>query len=222
MTALPQAAAADTSTLFVDFPRSKEILEKLRAIEASEELEPLFVVISERLASRTYEASAFVFILIELIYEFEDTASSDLGYLLPKIILSLTGNTGLALTAVDAFTEIKDSFLDGSGDEADATSRRSRDAPPATGDSLRAEPAPIPPEDEQRMTGLQVAQKRITDLGLMTRVSIEIAVRRPDRENVSRTLREIAHLRSALRTFEEHLIRSEQEVLRAAGILSDE
>lgn len=69
------------------------------------------------------------------------------------------------------------------------------------------------------MNKLQTAQKALADLGLSTRVSIDLAMRRPSRDRVSRTLQDIASLRGALRRFEELLSDAELRVLEAAGVL---
>ena len=69
------------------------------------------------------------------------------------------------------------------------------------------------------MQRLQIAQKALADLGLSTRVSIDLAMRRPSRDRVSRTLQDIASLRGALRRFEELLSQAELQVLEAAGVL---
>lgn len=72
------------------------------------------------------------------------------------------------------------------------------------------------------MSKLQTAQKALSDLGLSTRVSIDLASRRPTRERVSRTLQDVASLRGALRRFEELLSAAELQVLEAAGVLWDD
>ena len=69
------------------------------------------------------------------------------------------------------------------------------------------------------MQKLQTAQKAVADLGLSTRVSIDLTTRRPTPDRVSRTLQDIASLRGALRRFEELLSRAELQVLEAAGVL---
>ena len=75
---------------------------------------------------------------------------------------------------------------------------------------------------DRMMSKLQTAQKALSDLGLSTRVSIDLATRRPTRERVSRTLQDVASLRGALRRFEELLSQAELQVLEAAGVLWDE
>ncbi len=69
------------------------------------------------------------------------------------------------------------------------------------------------------MRKMQNAQKTLSDLGLATRVSIDLTMRRPTRDRVSRTLQEVSSLRSALRRFEELLSEAELQVLEAAGVL---
>jgi len=69
------------------------------------------------------------------------------------------------------------------------------------------------------MHKLQLAQKALVDLGLATRVSIDLSMRRPSRDRVNRTLQDITALRSAMRRFEELLSQAELQVLEAAGVL---
>ena len=69
------------------------------------------------------------------------------------------------------------------------------------------------------MNKLQLAQKALVDLGLTTRVSIDLAMRRPSRDRVNRTLQDITALRAAMRRFEELLSQAELQVLEAAGVL---
>src|SRR3954468_23831708 len=62
---------------FIDFPPKEVIVERLRGVDESAALLPLYETIGERLASRTYERSASAFILIEMLYDFEETAGGD-------------------------------------------------------------------------------------------------------------------------------------------------
>lgn len=198
------------SSGFVRFPSRAEILESLRAIPSyGLDLEPLLQKIADRLAARAYDPSAFVFILIEMLYELEEVSGSDLSSLLPELVLGLTHDAELASSALDTFAEIKQSL----DPEEEAANDVGRDT----------QPLPVPSvdgsEEEELMLDLQRAQKRVTDLGLSTRVSIELALTRPSREGVGGTLREISTLRSALRRFEELLLESEERILEAIGVL---
>src|SRR6185369_17452789 len=82
-----------------------------------------------------------------------------------------------------------------------------------------APPPPPPTETDVMMHKLQLAQKALVDLGLATRVSIDLSMRRPSRDRVNRTLQDITALRSAMRRFEELLSQAELQVLEAAGVL---
>ncbi len=202
---------------FIDFPVKEVIVERLRAVDESPRLTRLYETIGERLATRTYERSASAFILIEMLYDFEEVVGGDMSYLLPRSIYTLTGDRDLALSALGAFNEIKDAIV--------------LQAPPL--ETLATEPPPLsatavtptsaasaePTETDRMMHKLQFAQKALVDLGLATRVSIDLAMRRPSRQRVSRTLQDIASLRAAMRRFEELLSQAELQVLEAAGVL---
>ena len=69
------------------------------------------------------------------------------------------------------------------------------------------------------MVDLQLAQKRITDLGLSTRMALEMTLVRPDRTSVRQTLTKVHSLRTALRHFEELLGQSEDRILESIGVL---
>jgi hypothetical protein len=115
---------------FVEFPDKDEILARLRAIDIYEPLfDPLFELMSERLALKAYDRSAFVFILIELIYEFEEPAERNFNELLSSAVMTLTDDADLVKAALDAFQEIKVTL---------------EPAPPAPSLGL-----PEPPEDEE-------------------------------------------------------------------------
>ena len=206
---------------FIDFPSKDEIVARLRTMDESPRLLPLYETIGERLAARTYESSASAFILIEMLYEYEESAGDDMSYLLPRSVLTLTGDRDLALSALGAFNEIKDALKMQAASLANPQ-------PPAPSVAPRAAPPPPPvpaqePSDmDLMMSKLQTAQKALADLGLSTRVSIDLATRRPTRERVSRTLQDVASLRGALRRFEELLSEAELQVLEAAGVLWDE
>ena len=210
------SAPSDESQLpisdFIDFPAKEEIVERLLAVDESPRLVRLYETIGERLAAKTYERSASAFILIEMLYDFEEVVGSDMSYLLPRSVYTLTGDRDLALSALGAFNEIKDAIVL----HAPAT------PPPAAPPPLPAVtpvPAPRPTETDVMMHKLQLAQKALVDLGLATRVSIDLSMRRPSRERVNRTLQDITALRSAMRRFEELLSQAELQVLEAAGVL---
>ena len=243
----------ETITDFIEFPPRDAILSKLREIDdSSEDLEELFQGIAERLAARTYERSASAFILIELVYDFEESHDGEWSFVLPRAIMSLTGDRDLALTALSAFNEIKDAIgppaeptaARGGGNGASGTAplgeagdERRQEASVAeleTQELFRevetAEEAPIaapepqpepaaPSESDLLMAQLQNAQKALSDMGLSTRVSVDLAMRRSSKDRVSRTLQDISALRTALRRFEELLSRAELQVLESAGLL---
>ena len=208
--------ASEPISDFIDFPAKEVIVERLRTVDESPRLDPLYETIGERLASRTYERSASAFILIEMLYDFEESSGGDMSYLLPRSVFSLTGDRDLALSALGAFNEIKDAIKLQAAPPAEKKAAPTPVAPPAPAPP----PAPPPPtEMDLMMTKLQTAQKAVADLGLSTRVSIDLATRRPTRDRVSRTLQDIASLRGALRRFEELLSQAELHVLEAAGVL---
>ena len=212
-------APPDEQTLpisdFIDFPAKEEIVERSLAVDESPRLVRLYETIGERLAAKTYERSASAFILIEMLYDFEEVVGSDMSYLLPRSIFTLTGDRDLALSALGAFNEIKDAIVL-QAPQADPP----RAVPPPL--PAAAPPAPSPPrptETDVMMHKLQLAQKALVDLGLATRVSIDLSMRRPSRDRVNRTLQDITALRSAMRRFEELLSQAELQVLEAAGVL---
>jgi hypothetical protein len=222
---------------FIDFPPKEVIVERLLAVDESPRLLTLYETIGDRLAAKTYERSASAFILIEMLYDFEETVGGDMSYLLPRSIFTLTGDRDLALSALGAFNEIKDAIVLQAAPAAAPPAREPAPAPaptpapagpatakapaPAAAPSLAPAPAPpkAPNETDQMMHKLQFAQKALSDLGLSTRVSIDLAMRRPSRDRLSRTLQDIASLRAAMRHFEELLSQAELEVLEAAGVL---
>ena len=200
---------------FVEFPNRKRLLDRLYGIEVYEHgMDPMVRLVADRLQGKAYDRSAFVFILLELVYEYEQDAIS-FSDLLGHIVFALTEDLDLVGEALEAFEEIR-ATLEPSGDEDE------RNAP-------ADEPLP-PPEDaqdiwdpvarqEQLMLELQQAQKRVADLGLTTRASIEQTLARPSKSSVSPTLRQISKLRSCLLQFEELLRESEQKILQSIGIL---
>lgn len=207
---------------FIDFPSKDEIVARLRRMDESPRLMPLYETIGDRLAARTYESSASAFILIEMLYEYEESAGDDMSYLLPRSVLTLTGDRDLALSALGAFNEIKDALkIQQAAQAAEAAPAPPPSPPPET---TPPPPSPRPQEPSEMdlmMSKLQTAQKALADLGLSTRVSIDLTSRRPTRERVSRTLQDVASLRGALRRFEELLSEAELQVLEAAGVLWD-
>jgi hypothetical protein len=214
-----QGPQPDAVNDFIDFPSKDEIVERLRSMDESPHLLSLYETIGERLAAKTYESSASAFIIIEMLYEFEEAAGSDMSYLLPRSVLTLTGDRDLALSALGAFNEIKDALKAQSA--ALPERPRTAPAPVAPGAVPRGDSASPagPTEMDLMMNKLQAAQKALFDLGLTTRISIDLTTRRPTRERVSRTLQDVASLRGALRRFEELLSEAELRVLEAAGVL---
>lgn len=226
--ASPSAESSLPISDFVDFPSKEEIVDRLLTVDESPRLVRLYETIGERLAGKNYERSASAFILIEMLYDFEEVVGGDMSYLLPRSIYTLTGDRDLALSALGAFNEIKDAIvLHGPALEAkaeakvDAKPAAPSPAPAAAPARAAAPPAPAPKrtETDQMMNKLQLAQKALVDLGLNTRVSIDLAMRRPSRDRVSRTLQDITALRGAMRRFEELLSQAELQVLEAAGVL---
>ena len=202
---------------FVDFPSKEEIVDRLLAVDEAPRLLRLYETIGERLAGKNYERSASAFILIEMLYDFEEVVGGDMSYLLPRSIYTLTGDRDLALSALGAFNEIKDAIV------LQAPSLEPLPAAPppisaAAAATMAAAPA-APTETDHMMHKLQFAQKALVDLGLATRVSIDLAMRRPSRDRVSRTLQDITALRGAMRRFEELLSQAELQVLEAAGVM---
>ena len=218
---------------FVRFPERVDILDSLCTIESySPEFEPLFALVAERLANKAYDRSAFVFILIELIYEFE-VMDQEFGQLLSQSVLALTDDMYLAGSALDAYHEVKvtlapmsDTREEPGTAEPAATAEAGTKVPPKTAGKRPPSGSGGRPgeevEPERLMIELQKAQKRIMDLGLSTRMSIEMTLGRPDRRSVQGTLRQISALRAALRDFEEHLRVGEERILEAIGVLEGE
>lgn len=212
------APMALAKSSFVEFPERRRLLERLYGIEVYEHnMDPMVRLVADRLQGKAYDRSAFVFILLELIYEYEQDAIS-FSDLLGHIVFALTEDLDLVGEALEAFEEIRETLE------------------PAAGESDRAQTAvePLPPpedaqdiwdpvaDQEQLMLELQQAQKRVADLGLTTRASIEQALARPNRSNVGPTLRQVAKLRSGLLQFEELLRESEQKILQSIGVLESD
>ncbi|MEM1207052.1 MAG: hypothetical protein AAGN66_27710 [Acidobacteriota bacterium] len=199
MQALPFA-----ENTFVDFPGREALFHRLRAIEVYDtSMRDMFELVADRLAGKAYDRSAFVFILLELIYELDQDAVS-FGDLLGRMVFALTGDLDLVGEALDAFEEIRETL-----------------EPEVGGGHPPAAPADWDPssDHERMMLELQSGQKRVLDLGLTTRASIEQALARPTRQHVGQTLREISSLRSSLLHFEELLRGAEERILEAIGVL---
>lgn len=231
-----------TDSPFVDFPDKDAVLAKLRSVESSEtELDPLWRLIAERLAEKAYDRSAFAFILIELVYEFEEVAGVEWGKLLHEIVMVLTEDEELAASTLEAYHEIKASLEPEAPEpkpekgpetehetkptalKAEPESSGLIDAPPAPGAPVGTFAARRrSPEQERLMLSLQDAQKEIVDMGLATRMSIDMALSRPNHESVNHTLREISALRDHLEDFEKLLRESETRILEKIGVLDRE
>lgn len=192
---------------FIHFPPHGEILARLRAIESLlAELSPLFDPLAQRLGDKAYDRFAFVFILIEMIYELEESCGGNFRALLARLVLALTDDVELTRTALGAFEEIRQTLEPAPAAEQEA--------------AAMSDPEKVP--DEDLMLDLMRAQKDVTDAGLSTRVSIELALSRPSRRAVGQSLREISALRGRLRHFEELLRGSEERILESIGVLEPE
>lgn len=239
--------AAETSS-FVEFPDRRGVLDRLRSIEVYEiGMEPMFHLVADRLESRAYDRSAFVFILLELIYEFEEDTIT-FSDLLGRMVFALAGDLDLVGEALEAFEEICVTL-------APAPEPVPEPVPepiPETAPELDEGSAPVDSASEEKAEGLagiehagsgpgghdrvaelwgdeadrehmmlelQQTQKRLLDFGLATRLSIEIALGRPTRANVQQTLRDMGVLRQSLLRFEELLQESERRILEAIGVL---
>lgn len=210
-----------TPSNFIAFPEKGEILQKLRSIEGYRPaIEPLCEQISERLALKAYDRSAFVFILIEMVYEIEEETGEDFDVLLPRAVLALSGDIHLAATASDAFQEIKEAIQPSEKADASRGDAESEDVPelPSTPDLLTPR-ASVNEVQLVLMTDLQFVGKRLSDLGLSARMLIEMALSHPSHDNVRWSLQEISSLRAELRCFEELLSESEERILESAGVL---
>lgn len=100
-------------TRFLTLPAKDQVVARLRTVEEpSLPTENLFDEIGGRVGSRTLDGAGLTFVLMELIHEHEICWAHDLGYLLPKAIIALTGDHELARTAQRAFEEVKDVLSD--------------------------------------------------------------------------------------------------------------
>lgn len=230
---------------FVEFPDRDGILERLRAIEIYQTtMEGVFHLTADRLASRAYDRSAFVFILLELIYELPENETIALGDLLGRMVFALTQDLDLVGEALETFDEIRVTLAPDPAPaekapvgepEIDAAKRSvpASGGPGAerTGDAEVGEVDPAAhaesedgpwgaeADHEHLMMELQLAQKSVRDSGLSARASIEQALARPTRDNVRQSLREMRDLRDGLLRFDALLRESEQRVLEAIGVL---
>ncbi|MEM1177525.1 MAG: hypothetical protein AAGM22_04220 [Acidobacteriota bacterium] len=211
---------------FVEFRERAAVLRRLRSIDVYETgMEPMFQLVAERLAETAYDRSAFVFILLELIYEFEQD-SITFSDMLGRLVFALTEDLDLVGEALEAFDEIQRTLAPApEAPVRDATA--SEPASSMAGAAARPSGGTLPlddvweadPDHEHLMLELQTTQKRVLDFGLATRVSIEMALARPSRDNVQQTLRDVSELRQSLLHFEELLRESEQRILEAIGVL---
>lgn len=242
----------DQDHSFVRFTDREDIFEALCKTESyTPDHEPLYALTAERLANKAYDSSAFVFILIELIYEFEISYQM-FSRLLSEFVMALTDDIYLAASALDAYQEVRttlefasDSQASSSSQERDPSAAQSPEPYPGessgpeveattqvvqtrssvpTSEKKRDAPAKAPNsagdlEQERLMVNLQLAQKKISDLGLSTRMALEMALARPDRDSVRQTLTKVHALRTAVRHFEELLSQSEDRILETIGIL---
>ena len=207
--------ASETGT-FIEFPDRLGVLHRLRSIEVYEVgMEPLFQLVADRLENQAYDRSAFVFILLELIYEL-DLDTITFSDMLGRLVFALTKDLELVGEALEAFAEIQQT-LELGPDVAEEES---------PGDPWSAEEDEkiwrTDSDHERLMLELQQTQKHTLDWGLGARLSIEMALARPSRQNVRQSLRDISQLRRALTRFEELLRESEERLLEAIGVLGQD
>lgn len=234
----------EEANTFVSFPDKEEMLKELRSIDgAGPEHEPLFRLVAERLALKAYDRSAFVFILIELIYEFQEIYTGSLDRLLSQSVLVLTADQELTDSALRAFEEIKATLEPveskdepGSADQAEEPARGQDDGIQDPDEAFLEDAFPVQdsnpigpyiarqkrPDEERLMVELQEAQKRLADLGFSTRMSIDMILSRSGSASISHTLREIAGLRATLRDFDALLTESEERILEMIGVLDED
>lgn len=201
------------SASFVEFPDRLGVLHRLRSIEVYEKgMEPLFQLIADRLERKAYDRSAFVFILLELIYEL-DLDTITFSDMLGRLVFCLTEDLDLVGEALEAFAEIQQTLEEPEPEPAEAV------VDPWTDPDETEGPWKTDPDHEHLMLELQLTQKRCLELGLNARVAIEMALARSSRHNVRHSLREISTLRQSLTRFEELLRESEERMLEAIGLL---
>ncbi len=211
--------ASETGT-FIEFPDRLGVLHRLRSIEVYEAgMEPLFQLVADRLENQAYDRSAFVFILLELIYEL-DLDTITFSDMLGRLVFALAQDLELVGEALEAFAEIQQT-LDSEGSN--------EESPTAYETGAKSQPADdheriwqTDPDHEHLMLELQQTQKHCLDWGLGARLSIEMALARPSRQNVRQSLRDISQLRRALTRFEELLRESEERLLEAIGVLGQD
>ncbi|MEO1086410.1 MAG: hypothetical protein AAFY88_19410 [Acidobacteriota bacterium] len=215
----------NAESTFVEFRERAAVLRRLRSIDVYETgMEPMFQLVAERLAETAYDRSAFVFILLELIYEFEQD-SITFSDMLGRLVFALTEDLDLVGEALEAFDEIQRTLAPSPSAPAEVPAVESPPPAAPAGSSAGADGAPLEelwdadPDHEHLMLELQTTQKRVLDFGLATRVSIEMALARPSRDNVQQTLRDVSELRQSLLHFEELLRESEQRILESIGVL---
>jgi hypothetical protein len=225
------------TTEFLIFPENEKILQSLRSAGgASRERESLYGLIAERLAGRTYERTAFAFILMEVLYEWEEHEGRDLSNLLTRLVLALGQDQELAETTLDAYREIKDAspdHQDAISPELDellkiketvqstlfsraevSTSAPAAGAPSAPSSTTKGKGAGVSAQET-----LQEAQKQLADRALAARVSIEMALHQTTQSRAAMALQDIIALRTAIRRFEELITTSEQQLLKNTGLI---
>lgn len=210
---------ASKSASFVEFPDRLGVLHRLRSIEVYEAgMEPLFQLIADRLERKAYDRSAFVFILLELIYEL-DLDTITFSDMLGRLVFCLTEDLELVGEALEAFAEIQQTLTEPEPDPESPEVSLWKDGP----DGESEEGLWNTDEDhEHLMLELQLTQKQCLDRGLSARLAIEMALARSSRHNVRHSLREISALRHSLTRFEELLRESEERMLEAIGVLGQD
>ena len=215
---LPLPLTAAKSASFVEFPDRLGVLHRLRSIEVYESgMEPLFQLIADRLERKAYDRSAFVFILLELIYEL-DLDTITFSDMLGRLVFCLTEDLDLVGEALEAFAEIQQTLTEPEPDPDGPEVALWQD-PGAETDSEEAGLWRTDEDHEHLMLELQLTQKQCLDRGLSARLAIEMALARSSRHNVRHSLREISSLRQSLTRFEELLRESEERMLEAIGVL---
>ncbi len=213
--------ASETGT-FIEFPDRLGVLHRLRSIEVYEVgMEPLFQLVADRLENQAYDRSAFVFILLELIYEL-DLDTITFSDMLGRLVFALTKDLELVGEALEAFAEIQQTLELKPDAEANGGSGEPEVEVDPWSTSEHEKIWQTTVDHERLMLELQQTQKHTLDWGLGARLSIEMALARPSRQNVRQTLRDISKLRRALTRFEELLRESEERLLEAIGVLGQD
>jgi hypothetical protein len=92
---------------FLHFPPREEILEQLAGINTRLPWRTGFYeTLATRLDSRVYDSAAFTFVLTELLYEQAGGTLTEEPVLLADVILALTQNRHLAISALQTLDEI--------------------------------------------------------------------------------------------------------------------